>query len=96
MVFGLILVLIIIIVRLISVYAISIIFHEKKSDRFVMLSMLPRGLASAVLATLPVSANVRGCDDFVDTTFMVIILTNILMTIGVFFVEKQISLKSAP
>jgi cell volume regulation protein A len=95
MVFGLILVLIIIIVRLISVYAISIIFHEKKSDRFIMLSMLPRGLASAVLATLPVSANVRGCDDFVDTTFMVIILTNILMTIGVFFVEKQISLKSA-
>lgn len=88
-IFGLLLVLLIIIVRFISVYIISIIFHEKKSDRFIILSMLPRGLASAVLATMPVSANIKGSDDFIDITFIVIILTNIFMTIGVFFVEKK-------
>lgn len=54
-----------------------------------MLSMLPRGLASAVLATFPVSANMKGCEEFIDYTFIVIILTNILMTIGVFFVEQE-------
>ncbi len=87
--FGISLVLIIIIVRIISVHVIGNIFHEKKSDKLVMMSMLPRGLASAVLATLPVSANIKGCEDFIDVTFMIIILTNILMTIGVFISEKK-------
>jgi len=82
------LVLIIIVVRYISVQITGMIFKEKKHDRLIMLSMLPRGLASAVLATLPVSANIKGCEEFIDYTFIAIILTNMLMTIGVFFVEK--------
>jgi len=54
-----------------------------------MLSMMPRGLASAVLATLPVSANIKGSTSFVDYTFAIIVLTNVLMTFGVFITEKR-------
>ncbi len=81
-------VLIILLVRYISVFIIALFFQEKKRDRFVMLSMLPRGLASAVLATLPASANIIGSEHFTDYTFAVIVMTNVLMTAGVFFVEK--------
>lgn len=86
---GTAIVLIIIVVRYISVEITGMLFKEKRCDRTIMLAMLPRGLASAVLATLPVAANIKGCEAFIDYTFIVIILTNILMTIGVFFVEKK-------
>lgn len=62
-----------------------LIFPSKKDDSLIMLSMLPRGLASAVLATLPKAANMEGSENFIDYTFAVIVLTNILMTIGVFY-----------
>ncbi|MDD2852731.1 MAG: hypothetical protein PHY09_12645 [Desulfuromonadaceae bacterium] len=44
------------------------------------------GLASAVLATLPAAAGVSGTESFVTITFGVIIVTNILLTIGMFFI----------
>jgi potassium/hydrogen antiporter len=84
------LVLMIVLIRYISVIATGLIYHEKREDRFVMLSMMPRGLASAVLATLPVSANIEGSTGFVDYTFAIIVLTNVLMTFGVFITEKRI------
>lgn len=89
------LLLIIVLIRYISVGITGLVFHEKKEYRFVMLSMLPRGLASAVLATIPVSASIDGCEGFVDYTFAVIVLTNILMTAGVFITEKKTRLKAA-
>lgn len=80
--------LIIIVVRYASVYLTVKIFSEKKGDRFLMLSMMPRGLASAVLAILPASAKISGSEVFIDITFAIIILTNILMTFGVFYSDK--------
>lgn len=65
----------------------------KKEDRFVLITMMPRGLASAVLATLPASANIKGSENFIDYTFGIIIITNILMTVGVFIAEKRLRLK---
>lgn len=84
-------VLIIIVIRFISISIIGLLDKEKKDNRFVMISMMPRGLASAVLATLPATAQIKGCERFIDYTFAVIVLTNILMTAGVFIVEKKIS-----
>ncbi len=82
------LVLIIILARYASVAAIGSLFHEKKGERFVIMSMMPRGLASAVLATMPVAANIKGTEAFVEYTFAVIVMTNVLMTIGVFITER--------
>lgn len=81
--------LIIIVARYVSVMVTIKTFPEKRGDRFLMLSMLPRGLASAVLAILPAAANVTDSEKFIDITFAVIILTNILMTFGVYFSDKE-------
>ena len=87
------LLLIIILMRYISVTITGFIYKDKKKDRFAMLSMLPRGLASAVLAIIPASANIKGTEVFIDYTFGVVVLTNILMTVGVFITEKKAQAK---
>ncbi|MGA7828871.1 MAG: cation:proton antiporter [Geobacteraceae bacterium] len=88
--------LIIIVARYLSVMVTVKTFSEKRGDRFFLFSMMPRGLASAVLAILPVSANVTDSEKFIDITFAVIILTNILMTFGVFFSDKVTQRTSVP
>ena len=82
-------VLVILLVRYLSVSVTSAVFQEKRHDKLIMLAMLPRGLASAVLATLPVSTNIRDSEDFINYTFIVIVLTNIIMTAGVFATERK-------
>ncbi len=79
----------ILLMRYLSVSVTSAVFLEKRHDKLIMLAMLPRGLASAVLATLPVSANIRDSEDFINYTFVVIVLTNIIMTAGVFATEQR-------
>lgn len=78
-------VLIILLMRIISTEITVKIYPEKKPDNLLIKLMMPRGLASAVLATLPVAAGVAGTEGFVTITFGVIIVTNILLTIGMFF-----------
>lgn len=77
--------LIIVLLRMICTEITIRVYPEKKPERFMIMLMMPRGLASAVLATLPAAAGVAGTEDFVGITFGVIILTNILLTIGMFF-----------
>jgi NhaP-type Na+/H+ and K+/H+ antiporter len=81
--------LVILLVRYLSVGITVMVFREKKKDIFTLWCMLPRGLASAVLATLPAAARIKGSEAFVDLTFVVIILTNLVMTIGVFLNDKR-------
>jgi len=83
------LLLIIVVVRYMSVGVTVALYPEKKNDRGLMMSMLPRGLASAVLATLPASADIRGSEYFTDLTFAIIIFTNLIMTVGVFVAGKK-------
>jgi len=77
--------LIIILLRMICTEITIRVYPEKKPERFMIMLMMPRGLASAVLATLPAAAGVAGTDSFIGITFGVIIATNVLMTIGMFF-----------
>lgn len=76
-------------VRYLSVEFIGLRTGRDRADRQALFFMHPRGLASAVLASLPVSAGIRGSEDFIVYTVTVIILTNILMTAGVFHLEKK-------
>lgn len=78
-------VLIIVLLRICSTEIIVRIFPEKHGERYLITLMLPRGLASAVLATLPAAAGVTGTERFVAITFGVIIVTNILLTLGMTF-----------
>jgi cell volume regulation protein A len=49
---------------------------------------LPRGLVSAVLATLPATHHIRGTERFLDYTVPVIILTNLIMAAGLIASRK--------
>jgi len=60
--------------------------REEKSAFFYM---LPRGLATAVLASLPVAAGVEGSENFIVYAVSVIILTNVIMTFGVLNMERN-------
>lgn len=51
--------------------------------------MLPRGLASAVLASFPVAANIKGSEDFIGYAFAIIVLSNIIMTVCVIIAENR-------
>ncbi|MFZ3209657.1 MAG: cation:proton antiporter [Geobacteraceae bacterium] len=82
--------LIIILLRIICTEITVRVYPEKKQGRFMIMLMMPRGLASAVLATLPAAAGVAGTELFVSITFGVIIVTNILLTVGMWVYPKEI------
>jgi cell volume regulation protein A len=50
---------------------------------------MPRGLASAVLATLPAAVGVAYTEDFVPITVLIILFTNLAITLGVRRVEER-------
>ncbi|MFZ5432437.1 MAG: cation:proton antiporter [Calditrichota bacterium] len=54
----------------------------------VLFLFMPRGLATAVLATLPAAYGLHGTQDFVTVTVLVILFTNLAITIGVRWVER--------
>jgi len=53
-------------------------------ERRLMSVLIPRGLAAAVLAYLPVAYGVPGTEGFVDIVFVVILVTVIMSTAGVY------------
>ncbi|MFH1011776.1 MAG: cation:proton antiporter [bacterium] len=57
-----------------------------KSARALFL-FIPRGLASAVLATLPASYGVYGTESLVPLTVLIILFTNLAITVGIRWVE---------
>lgn len=81
--------LIILVVRYISVEAMGMIDGKKKDDKHILIFMIPRGLATAVLATIPSASKIPGCEYFTEYAFGVIVMTNILMTVGVYYTEKR-------
>ena len=51
--------------------------------------MLPRGLAAAVLASLPFASGVPGSEVFPEIAFIVIITTIVICTVGVAILKKK-------
>jgi Na+:H+ antiporter len=84
------LLLIIVAVRYLSVSLMIMVYNDKKGDRFILTTMLPRCLASAVLATVAVSADVGRGKDFLGVTFAIIVLTSIVMRWGVFVMDRRV------
>ncbi|HUK84918.1 MAG TPA: cation:proton antiporter, partial [Candidatus Acidoferrum sp.] len=56
----------------------------------LMTIMLPRGLAAAVLASLPFTSGVPNSQDFPEIAFVVIIVTIIICTVGVAILKKRV------
>lgn len=57
-------------------------------QNLLIVSMLPRGLASAVLAFLPLQFGIN-LEYFTELVFLSIVLTNIAATVGVFYYAKD-------
>ncbi|MBE0604057.1 MAG: cation:proton antiporter, partial [Deltaproteobacteria bacterium] len=64
-------------------------------ERKILTTMGPRGLASAVLAMMPEAAGVPGTGIFVQYTFAVILVTNLLVTFAVLRSERRIDVMLA-
>lgn len=58
-------------------------------DRRLLFLMLPRGLAAAVLAGLPAVQALPGTEPFVEHAFAVILLTNLIVTVGGFLLPAD-------
>lgn len=57
-------------------------------DRSMIMIMLPRGLAAAVLATMPLSSGLY-IPNFQQIVFVVILITNVFATAGMFIVDRK-------
>lgn len=59
-------------------------------DSLILLVMMPRGLAAAVLAAVPASAAymISGTERFVSLAFLVLVLSNLMATVGAMLIEK--------
>ncbi|MFH1789027.1 MAG: cation:proton antiporter [Candidatus Altiarchaeota archaeon] len=79
---------IILLARLISVKIITLKNKTLKCDETILLTMLPRGLAAAVLASIPLSKGI-GIESFSQIVFLMIILTNITATVGTLLYERK-------
>jgi cell volume regulation protein A len=56
-----------------------------KREKYFLWSMIGRALATAIMAYMPLNAGIAGTQDFPEYAFLVIIITNILLTVGVYF-----------
>ncbi len=79
---------ILLIARILGVKA--LVASDKKIAPFEksIVSVMPRGLVAAVLASMPLAAGIR-IPYFVEIVFSIIILTNLSTTLGVFLMERK-------
>jgi Na+:H+ antiporter len=66
----------------------SFVRSSFKDTETLMTIMLPRGLAAAVLASLPFVSGVPGSEVFPEIAFIVILATIIVCTVGTVFLKK--------
>lgn len=83
----------IIFARFISTSIVAIKDKNMKNSEILITAMMPRGLAAAVLASMPaiLAINIIG---FTEIVIMIIILTNIIATVGSFVYERKRLLNS--
>ncbi len=69
--------------------------RQTRQYEFLMTFMSPRGLAAAVLASLPAAMGVI-IPYLQETVFSVLILTNVMATVGIFYFERNRSRMTPP
>lgn len=60
-----------------------------RENKALMMVMLPRGLAAAVLASLPLTAGVSDAEAFPEIVFMVILTTILVCTLGTAILKRR-------
>jgi cell volume regulation protein A len=86
--FGLLLTFVFLGIRFFAV-KLSFVRASSKDTETLMTIMLPRGLAAAVLASLPFVSGVPGSEVFPEVAFIVIFATIVTCTVGIAFLKKH-------
>ena len=68
---------------------ISTLKSHLNREQTLMTIMLPRGLAAAVLASLPLTVGVPGSQAFPEIVFLVILTTIIICTVGIAILKRK-------
>ena len=84
----------IIVARFLSVYLLGYWWRTPKDDRLLMAAMLSRGLATAVLAAIIAAEYPDSKTIIMSLAFVIIILTNLWMTLASLFYRKPIDMIS--
>ena len=87
-IFGVIISVLLLNVRLVASYVSSLRSGLKKY-RLLTAAMLPRGLATAALCTLPVGLGIAGTESFPDIGFVVILTTTMISVAGTVFLKRS-------
>jgi potassium/hydrogen antiporter len=78
----------IVVARVLSVALLVKLRPAEKADADLLAVLVPRGLATAVLAAVPLTLGMQGANLFVDVASVLIVLTNIAMTAGVVALKR--------
>jgi len=86
--YGALLGLVLLLVRYLAVKLSTIGLDTSSKEEGIMSFMTPRGLSTAVMATIPfVQYGIGGTQAFIEIAFSVIIFTSIISTLGIFYIE---------
>ena len=75
--------------RYLYILAYSILYKPIRKARFTYFVMLPRGLATAVVASMPFAAGVKGTENFESYSTLIILFTTVFMVMGIFLTERS-------
>ncbi|MFH1228145.1 MAG: cation:proton antiporter, partial [Planctomycetota bacterium] len=78
-----------IMVRYIFIWLFCAVYKPIRLERFTHFIMMPRGLATAVVASMPAAAGIAGTENFLSYTVLIILFSNIFMVLGIFVAERH-------
>lgn len=61
---------------------------EGRATRLLLVAMMPRGLATAVIASIPMAMGVTGSETFLTYTFLVIVVADLATSAGLVLYQK--------
>jgi cell volume regulation protein A len=86
--FGVLLSIVFLGLRMVAVRA-TMIRSEAKNERILMTVMLPRGLAAAVLSSIPLTAGIPNSEAFPEVVFVAILATILICTVGTVLLKRN-------
>jgi potassium/hydrogen antiporter len=75
----------ILLARVIAVYSMTLRPGVMRNYRGLLLAAIPRGTTAAVVSTLPASRGISGTEAFASYAVVVILVTNLIFTVGLFW-----------
>jgi len=76
-------------IRYVNIQAFAALFSSHREDSALYFYMIPRGLATAVLAGMPIAKGIPNTEHFMDYAFALILISTLFMTFGILKIKKK-------